>query len=585
MRTRAGLVVSSWRQAVGFDDYDDGLNGVGEIGRLLRAGGVIRFQGDTGIRYIDFEPSTALTLWDRPEDMVRALTQGVYPEGIPLEIVRQPFLRGAELDSAVNILDNPSLYREDATNAGRPADFDWDVTTGITNESIDSATEAYKFDIATSAVRDLEQTTPAGTAASGEVWTLSFFAYASAGTTGRAQAVIRFLDSGGSPLGTEQVGTLTALPTSQPNRSDPTATISVTTAAAPASTSRILATIRFDNSDAASNTVHLQLAQLEKASAPSLWVAGEEFMDHQPGNDSGPLMPVFIHGEGTTPLRLEYELDPAGSSVTKMVNAIGWSGGNRGGRSLLGWLNRIIEVEDYTNRNGATDVVDANASGGNAIETDRATTTAHVVVSEIVLTSNLDELRGTWTVWVRLRSNVGTHGVQLKWLLDDQGTTGGGAIAYENKKHEAYSSSTYGWLNLGLIDVPRDAPLAGLTLELWADLSESSGEMRFDAVRLVPAELEMGMVQNADTIGSFANLVNGEAFLLDGETFVIERLDSAGGIRAAEYEIRGPIPQGRPGLNVLFAVAGLLDGTIPDDHLEDFRGSLIGRVRYSPRYL
>lgn len=560
---RLPLTRMNFRVRVSGTDADSLELGVAAMFEELLNGGTLRFQDDnlTDFRYIDF-------LTAESEGLLRGqqLTGSVYQritsvDGIPLTIVRQPKLYGSGLDSLVNILLNPSLLIEGSTS-GRPDDWAWDITTGISNESIDAATEAYKFDIATSAVRDLEQTTAVGTAASGEIWTLSFFAYASVGSTAQAQAVIRFLDSGGSPLGTEQVGTLTALPTSQPDRSDPSATLSVTTTAAPASTSRILATIRFDNSDAASNTVHLQLAQLEESSSVTLWVPGEMIVEADPEVLPRKNIVVYVHGGASTPCRVRTR-----RSSTNILDEV--QIGIRENRDrLLDYVNAdfYLQAEDGTESNDTSDQVSAGDSGGNISRTTFATVTSMAIRRSFTITDT-KPISGPVSVRVRARQTTGTDDINLQLRLT--GGVGGSNPALL-PKIDLRADTLWHWADLGIISLRDD--LSNVIISIQAERLSGSGNLDMDVVVFFP-------VDQLAIMGSGLGLNADEAVEFDSEDQAVHKYNSSLVKVFNSEPLAGVLPVLKPGLLVIHP-------QVADSAFEaelDLDAKV--RVFYTPRWL
>lgn len=121
-----GLVVSDWRQVILSDattDIDDLRAFMMDVDQYLREGRIIEvlFTGSATTHYIRLHPSESGGLFgDEAEDTFRAITSGQYPQGIPISVVRDPYLERATstLASAVAI-DNGVLAGELAiTNPG-----------------------------------------------------------------------------------------------------------------------------------------------------------------------------------------------------------------------------------------------------------------------------------------------------------------------------------------------------------------------------------------------------------------------------------------------------------------------------------
>lgn len=269
---REGFATMSWLQRFGEATSVANLRtAVNRIATLFKQGGVmeIRPDGETESVFAVYEPSPAPALFNGTQmGLWQALRRFDTPEGITIALVRQPFVSLAELDSDLNKIHNSTMLAIGPDGTG-PMFWTHDVLTNITNRSISVTEAVYQLDIATTGTRDFYTDTDTGTATSGDVWTHSFYGYAFAGTSARMRAVIRFLDSSGGVLGSESVSGQTTL-TSVPQR------LTVTSSAAPASTSKVRLYLRFENIDANSNTVRLFDAQCEKAASASRYRTGTE---------------------------------------------------------------------------------------------------------------------------------------------------------------------------------------------------------------------------------------------------------------------------------------------------------------------
>ena len=360
---RDPLVESSFRMRATGSSFDALRDGVNELGRLMADGGVIRWKPDGAAeyRYIDFEPSNTPVLFDGEElELPRAINLFDLPRGATILITRQPYLRGPLLDGAANVLTN-SMLVIDRGGDGRPDGWTWDNTGNISSESIYALAEAYRFDIATTSTRNLEQTTATGTFAQNDIATFSFYGKVASGTNVRVRAVVRYLDSGGTALGTEQVSSQITLTTS-PQR------ITVTTSAAPASTSKARCSIRFENSSATAATVYLNRAQMEKASAASTFRVCSQPVSVNPNtSNKGRMIPFYNAGSAEAPVRVKIVQDAAGCNG--FYYAAAGSGGILGGGYLTDLLNRHhVELNNLTNRpEPIRTVTDSGAASGTGL--------------------------------------------------------------------------------------------------------------------------------------------------------------------------------------------------------------------------
>lgn len=302
--SRDGLTESSFRIRLERAATASAISaGTSYLGQILRTGGTLRWTGTTDTRYIDFEPSPATALFrGETRGMFKVLKLLQDPEGLPIVIHRQPYLRGPELDSSVNKLVNPTLLLDSDGN-GRPDDWAWTLTTDITAESISDT--GYTFTIATTGTRNLRQEAAAGSASSGQVWAGSVYAKAKSGTSARAQVVVDFLDSTGAVVGTETLGDAFTLTADEIR-------LTVVTPAAPANTNRARLSVRFGNTDVNANVIVLRNAQLER-DVVGLWVAGEQVVSNDPSNSGGRLWHAHIHGDAPAPAR--WRISPGAGTV------------------------------------------------------------------------------------------------------------------------------------------------------------------------------------------------------------------------------------------------------------------------------
>ena len=506
--TRAPLVQSSWRQRCNAADYDSLYKGVGRLAQLLRQGGVIKYvpHGSSHTRYIDFEPSSAPALLaGRETELLNVIRQFDTPQGIDIQISRQPFLRGAELDPTVNVLKNSTMLVDQGGTAGWPDD--WTIGA-VTSYTIDADTNSWQFTISTGTATDVAtQDTAAATAAAADVWTFSFWAESDSATA-KVRAVIRYLDSGGSALGSESTGTLTTL-TSYPQR------ISVTSSAAPASTDRVRVYIRVDNDDATARVIRVCNAQLEEASSASLFRVGSTLIANDPAtttsNTGGLVLPIFAQGDAPTPAKVS--ISPVESAAAVLTARVARrSEPIRGKKYLSDYLNtrKVYQLESGSMGTDTSATTDADASpgSGNTIaQTTYSTTatTAKRVTSQV--TTKLDSIRGTWDVYVRVKATAASiHKLQLKWSP----STAGAQFSNPEQTIDLTTNGTatsfgYWMVNLGRFYVPEDpaVTLAGVTFEMWSRRTSGSGNLNWDYLTLVPIDEKAGEVSGGGNAAYF----------------------------------------------------------------------------------
>jgi hypothetical protein len=354
------LVKSTWRQRLFAADVDSLRLGIGGLSRLLRAGGVLAWQpkGSNEVRYADFEPSPAPALLDgRPYDLHKAVNLLDTLDGVELELWRQPFLRGPLLSSATNRLTNATLLDVGAT-AGRPDGWTWISAAGISNELIATDGDgSYQFDVAFAGSRNLVQVTAAATAAPGDVWTLSFYArVAAVAGTPRALIAIEYLSSGGGILRTDNPSPITLTTSWQ--------RITMTGAAAPASTDHLRLNAMAADVDATSVTMQFKQAQLEKAPAASKFVVGTEIVKYDPEGTSGlhRILPLYLWGDAPAPVNLAITADANGFAEVGVARLSGAAG--------LSFINVAAhkQLESGTLGANTTSVADGTASSGNVAQ-------------------------------------------------------------------------------------------------------------------------------------------------------------------------------------------------------------------------
>lgn len=505
--THAGLVDATWRQRITASSYDNLYKGVGRLAQLLRQGGVIKYvpHGSSNTRYIDFEPSSApALLGGRDTELLKVLRMFDTPEGLDMTITRQPFLRGSELSSATNVLKNGSLLVDQNDN-GNPDD--WTISGSVSSANIDPTAEAWEFTIATGTATDVAtQDSAAASAAPSDVWTFQFEAESDSATA-KARAVIRYLDSGGSVLGSESTGTLTTL-ASYPQ------ILSVTSSAAPASTDRVRVYIRVDNDDATSRVIRVRNAQLEESASASAFRVGSTVVANEPAttttNSGGLVIPVYVQGDAPTPAKFTYTPVEAAAKVATVRVARRSNSGLRGKKYLTDYLNKRkwFQAESGTMGTDTSTAVDADGSpgsGSSVAQTTYAGTATTAKRVTIAPTTYLDCLRGTFDLWVRVKATASSiHKLQLKWSASTSSAQFSNTeVTLDLSTNGTPTSFGYWWVNLGRVYVPEDTAvsLSGLTFELWSRRTSGSGNLNWDGAAPVFVDEYMGTVEAQDGAG------------------------------------------------------------------------------------
>ena len=156
----------------------------------------------------------------------------------------------------------------------------------------------------------------------------------------------------------------------------------------------------------------------------------------------------------------------------------------------------------------------------------------------VTRSTNLDSIRGTWDVWLRMKpSAVSTHEVKLLWGL---ATTNPPAFANESVTVEVPSSASnfayYTEWNMGRITVPtdRNVTVGNLTFDIYSRRASGSGNLDLDFLWLTPANrvgtvivppgsiTEFGgatlLTPVSNPAGGTAGAVSGTSLLLDTTT-------------------------------------------------------------------
>jgi len=490
LRSIDRLASMSWRQRIFGRGVDDLAQALGRLSQLLRDGGVIELLLTNGTitKYVDFEPSSAAALLADERDVFHATMLNDFPEGIPIVIERQPGLRSAELDPAVNLALNPLLLWDTQAPTGTPDDWAWSSTSNITNQTIDAARNGFRFDIATTATRNLQQQTGTGTVAPGEVIPLAWDASVISGSSARARAVIEYLDAAGGGLATH-TGSFVTL-TSVPQR------VSIVPPAAPASTSKVRVSLQMANLDANTNQVLFQKVQFEKGSANTLFRVPSQTVQSDPAGATGRVYPVWTHGDMPCPGILTLKAPDASSKVSQILAAMRADGAITGAKRLPDYLNtrKFFQCESGTLSNDTSSAADAAASGGNVAQTTYATNpTVMAKRVRINLTTLLDSLRGYWDVYVRVKATAaGKHVMKLGAApssVDPVPYFGSEVI------HDTTNASSFGYVmkRLGAIYVPLETSvsLAGLAYELHSRRESGTGSLNWDYIAFVSTDPEL----------------------------------------------------------------------------------------------
>jgi hypothetical protein len=372
LQRREPMAVMSVRLILQAASTDALRDGTGQLLKALRDPGTLLYtpHGSSEPRFIDHFGAPVVSLY-RGQELagykVNVLNQDF--DGLGLTLLRQPYLRESSRSGGSNSLANSNLLVDIDAN-GRPDLWIWDITTGLTAESIyaTSPNESYQFTLANATAHNLQQQTAAATYASGDVVTASFYARAVAvAGTPQVRPTVQFYQSNGSTaVGSLNSGTLTTLTTAWQR-------FTVTTSAAGALTSRATMSVQVDNVDATSVVIQIRNAQMQTAGAASAYRTGQQKVAYDPAATASNARAFVIWADGDA---------PAPAKVTVYADSNGlqefWLARRAsGGLATIGTPG-LAQLESGSLDAETANTVDANASAGHAAVTTYATqTTAH----------------------------------------------------------------------------------------------------------------------------------------------------------------------------------------------------------------
>ena len=539
VNSRAGFRQVTLGVRVRGSSYDNLTTAVGKLSTHLRNGCVIRWQANTSsnVRYIDVEPSPSPYVLDGRElSMYLATSLIDTPEGLELVLTAQPYLRGAEIDSASNLLTNATLMR-DADGAGRPDGYTWSSTSNITNEAITN--EAYQFDIDIGTTRQLGQTTPNSTVVAGETWTMSGYARVTdpAFTNGQIQAMIEYQTNAGAVVNTI-TGTLGTLTTGW--------TRVQASGVALATATKAQVGLRVDMTSVTPATLQLKNVQFEEAAAATPFTVGSEVgtVDPSPTSGIGRLVPFYNPGDAPCPVTVVAQ-DTTSSHFNQRVAIATNKGGPPGTLTTLlngGFVSQCEAWTPSTDTALDTNAASSPGSGNTGLLTTFVTTTA--TLRGAVTNLNAAAHRGrTYRAFVRFtaRTAAYTGTMFLQWSYPPRPSGNNTSVTVTSA-----AVGTYYEADLGLVTCP-DVASTGLNLGIGASRSSGTGNLVLDYVLLVPVDEQTGtilfggLVTNTNQVRSYP-----EDSLWLGTT-------SAGVAAAFNVTgINGPIPfYAEPGLNLV----------------------------------
>lgn len=159
--------------------------------------------------------------------------------------------------------------------------------------------------------------------------------------------------------------------------------------------------------------------------------------------------------------------------------------GANGARLLVCQRGVVVEAEAHINvSTGITQVADAAATGGQAVQSTNTAAggiAVNVVRAGPFANSQPPLLKGRYTLAVRARASAAGGTASFR-------ANGGSGFTTT----VTYTSTTYGWVNLGELDVTA----ANVTIDAWR--SAGTGNVLIDRVVLIPLEMDLETIPAFD---------------------------------------------------------------------------------------
>lgn len=197
---------------------------------------------------------------------------------------------------------------------------------------------------------------------------------------------------------------------------------------------------------------------------------------------------------GDAPARLElFDFYPFNFTLAKVW--MGIRSANKHG-TLANFVN-VWELEDGVNGTDASDVVDADASGGNAVQVSPGTATwaKRSTITLATVSANEVDNYGSFLWLLRTEVSAGTWEVQMRWGYD--GMEDDDMVQGEIKEVDWTS---YDYVALGNADIPgRDLHCIPRSLyndekdktwqiQVWARRTDGSGTLKIDCLCPIPLD-------------------------------------------------------------------------------------------------
>jgi hypothetical protein len=585
---RDELVTMSWKQGFsGAASVDAFRSAVGAMAEAMRSGGILKYRPIAGAdtRYIDFVSSqVGAMLRGQSIGPVKLFSQLHDPDGLPISVMRQPYLRGAEVStSPVTVSMDPSGYafqivddfnRTNATGWGTAqVGGSWSVTQGTASNVAVTPAKATHTHTAAGQTRE----TVIGSVQNFDaVFAFEPFSGGVAGGPHETFVVFRRQDANNyyrlrivrppgpeptdSTVGLEKVvGGVVSTVVAQT-----TAPVGGATSATPKISARlyvsgttIQAKIWRNEVEPAAWDISTTDSSISAAGGfgfrtytdPAATGFSEVFSFYDlavrsvSASYGGRETAVSISTEAPTPVKVALTGTTGGKTQGVLIaSAPGTASTARRVTLSTGTLGTSVRVRSSSEA----------ATGAVAQFVYDNPTNSHSTQRRVrkTVTTGVDDLRGDWDVFIRVRQNtLGAASrfksyVQLKWGA----TTAEPAPFTESEQTLdstgfATDQASFPWveINLGRIRIPESGSLTGVAFEIWGrfetNVSSTDVAMEFGELFLVPTATQgFVVIPSIGTTYVFGNATTGSGITVDGTTAV---LDASGDY--SEYSVGAPV--------------------------------------------
>lgn len=477
VRRRSPEIEMAFQMTAEAAGYAELAAGLGQLARWLEVPpGPLRWTEDGEVLFADLLAGSnlpALLRGQRGAGIVALRSSSVGP--IPFRLLRQPGLREAVREPALNLWSNATMLR-DANDDGTP--------DGWTLEAGTQSISGEAFQISHGSAADLIRRDHSAAAATQVA--VSLEARKVSGT--RDVEIQLFTQASGTLLDTATV-TGTAW-----TRYEVSGTVA-------GGDTGVRVRIRYVNGSG-TTVAEFRDSQLETGTlVASGFRVGAEAVSNDPAATGGRSLVLVNSGQMLAPFDVTMQAESGDTPRIERVLVGLRASDGLGHRSLAEFLNETRFAQCDASGNGWTrtlegstsSVADANASGGNAAEcafTTPADATVEARRVRLERSTLLDSIRGYHDVYLTYAPmDAGDFRVRLRWSpsLADPVPYAGEEQILDNLDATSFA---YSVRKLGEIYVSEDTAhtLGGLALEIWARRASGTGAIRFDTITLVPSD-------------------------------------------------------------------------------------------------